>query len=163
MKRMLLAGLSTLLLTASAYAAEVKVTKIHNCCPQCTKGINTALTGAGATNIAPKPTEVTFSAEDPDKAVKALFDAGFSGKVEGAKTPSDGLDKAVPAKSLKLAGVHNCCGQCTNGIKEAVKSFGTVNIKPQETTFTLVSDKDLDPKAVLKALRDAGYNARLEK
>lgn len=163
MKRMLLAGVATLLLAASAYAADVKVTKIHNCCGACAKGITTALTGAGATNIVPKETEVTFSAADPDKAVKALFDAGFSGKVEGAKTPADGLEKAEPAKTLKLGGVHNCCGGCTNAIKEAVKSFGTVTIKPRETTFILTSDKEMDPKAVLKALREAGYNARLEK
>jgi len=163
MKRMLLAGVATLLLAASAYAADVKVTKIHNCCGGCAKAITTALTGAGATNIVPKETEVTFSAADPDKAVKALFDAGYSGKVEGAKTPADGLEKAVPAKTLKLGGVHNCCGSCTTGITEAMKPFGTVTIKPRETTFTVSSDKELDPKAVLKALREAGYNARLEK
>jgi copper chaperone CopZ len=160
---MLLAGAVTLLWAASAHAADVKVTKIHNCCGACAKGITTALSGAGATNIVPKSTEVTFSAPDPDKAVKALFDAGYSGTVEGARTPGDGLEKAAPAKTLKLGGVHNCCGSCTTGIKEAMKSFGTVTIKPKETTFTVTSDKDLDPKAVVKALRDAGYNAHLEK
>ena len=161
MKRMILAVVATGLLAVSAFAADVKVTGIHNCCGQCAAGINKALGAAGATDVKATSTEVTFSAADADKAVKALFDAGYGGKVTGAKTPE--LPKAEATKSLKLDAIHNCCGGCTTALKDAVKPFGTTTIKPKETTFTLTSDKDIDVPAVLKALRDAGYNAKVIK
>ncbi|MCC2668485.1 MAG: putative metal-binding protein [Armatimonadetes bacterium] len=161
MKRFVLATLATGLLAVSAYAADVKVTGIHNCCGQCAKGINTALSAVGATNVNATSTEVTFSAADGDKAVKALFDAGYAGKVTGAKTPE--VAKTEPTKALKLDAIHNCCGGCTTAIKDAVKPFGATTIKPKDTVFTITSDKDIDAQAVLKALREAGYNAKVVK
>jgi bacterioferritin-associated ferredoxin len=164
MKIALASTAALLLLAGSAFAADVKVSGIHNCCPGCTNVLKSALTGAGATDIKTTETEVSFSAEDPVKAVKALYDAGFAGKkIDGAKAPEPENVKGVKTKSLKLTGVHNCCGSCLKGIQNATKATGTIDLKPKETTFTLSSDKEFDAEAAVKALRDAGYNAKVAK
>jgi periplasmic mercuric ion binding protein len=159
----LIAALALLPLSA-ALAADVKVSGIHNCCPMCTDPLTAALTNAGATDVKAAPTEVSFSAPDAataDKAVKALFDAGFAGKVEGAKAPE--VAKVPKAKNLKIVGLHNCCGQCAKAIREAIKPFTGTNPALQGGILVMSSDKDIDADAVLKALRDKGYSGRIEK
>lgn len=161
----LIAGLAVLPLSG-AMAAEVKVTGIHNCCGGCTNVLNKALGDAGATNVKSTPTEVSFTVADAvaaDKAAKALFDAGFAGKVEGAKTPDAVGAKGVKSKTIKVAGIHNCCGACLKGLTDAVKGLGTNDLKAKATTFTITSDTELSADAVIAALRKAGYNARIEK
>ena len=161
-----LIGALAVLPLSGALAADVKVTGIHNGCPGCTNVLNKTLGEAGATNVKSTPTEVSFSVADAaaaDKAAKALFDAGFAGKVEGAKTPEAVGAKGVKSKTIKVAGVHNCCGQCLKGLTEAVKGLGTNDLKAKATTFTITSDTELDAEAVVAALRKAGYNARIEK
>ena len=160
-----IAALAALPLTAAkAENVNVKVSNIHNCCPMCTDPINASLTKAGATDIKATPTEVSFVAADAataEKAVKALFDAGFSGKVEGAKPPV--AVKNAKAKNLKIVGLHNCCGQCAKGIREAIKPFSGTNPVLQGTVLVMSSDKDIDADAVIKALSDKGYSGRIEK
>jgi copper chaperone CopZ len=150
-------------LAGAALAADVKVTGIHNCCGACNGAINKALKGAGATNIKAAKGEVAFSADNADAAVKALFDAGFCGKVEGAKAPDEALPTGK-AKEIKIEGVHNCCGQCNNRIQAIVKGLNArADSKSKQPSFTVSSDAELDVGAVIKALRDAGFNARVAK
>lgn len=161
-----IAALAALPLTAAkAENVNVKVSGIHNCCPMCTDPITSSLTKAGATDIKASPTEVSFVAADAataEKAVKALFDAGFSGaKIEGAKAPVP--VKNAKAKNLKIVGLHNCCGSCAKGIREAIKPFTGTNPVLQGTVLVMSSDKDIDADAVLKALSDKGYSGRIEK
>lgn len=164
MKRFALALFATVTLSASAYAADIKMTGIHNCCPQCTTGIKKVLEANGATNINLAEKELSFAAEDPDKTLKALFDAGFAGRVEGARAPRTGVRRSdPPVKSVKLAGIHNCCGGCTKAIQDAVKPFGTCTLKAKETSFTVSSESDINVAMLIRALRQAGYNARVEK
>jgi mercuric ion binding protein len=164
MKRFALGLFALVALAASAYAADIKVTGIHNCCPMCANGIKSALAAGGATNVNLAEKELSFSAEDPDKALKALFDAGYAGRVEGARPPRTGVRRDdPPVKSVKLTGVHNCCGGCTKAIQDAVKPFGTCSLKAKETSFTVTSDNDINVAMLIRALRQAGYNARVEK
>ena len=46
-------------MASAAFAADVKITGIHNCCGQCNTIIKGTLDGAGATNVVIKPGEVT--------------------------------------------------------------------------------------------------------
>ena len=159
----LVAALAVLPL-AAALAGEVKVSGIHTCCPMCADPLMSAITNAGGTDVKATPTEVTFAAADAataDKAVKALFDAGFAGKVEGAKAPE--VAKVPKAKTVKITGLHNCCGQCAKAIREAIKPFTGTNPALQGGVLVMSSDKDIDIDAVLKALRDKGYSGKVEK
>jgi copper chaperone CopZ len=149
--------------TALALAVDVTVSGIHNCCGQCSAGINKALKEAGATNVKATKTSVGFSADNADAAVKALFDAGFCGKVEGAKAPEQPAGEGK-AKEVKIEGVHNCCGACAGGITKVLKAIGAKSdAKGKSTSFTVTGEGELDVAAVLKALRDAGFNARQAK
>lgn len=150
------------LIAGTAFAADVKVSGLHNCCGQCTTGIQKALKEGGATNVVLNKRELSFSADDADKAVKALYDAGYAGKVTGAKTPE--IDaKAPKSTTVKLAGLHNCCGQCTTGINDALKGIGTTDAKSGATTVTVTAKSEVEAAAVVKALRDAGFNAHVAK
>jgi len=161
-------GVAALLLASAAFAADVavKITGLHNCCPGCNMGINKILTEQAVGTPTVNKGEISFTAADTEKAekaVKALFDAGYAGKVEGAKTPDAMGAKGTKATTLKLTGIHNCCGQCTRAIQAAIKDFGTSDLKPRDTAFTITSDKEIDAEALVKALRNAGYNVKVAK
>lgn len=162
-RRLFLSAAAVMLIATAAFAADVKVTGLHNCCGACKKALDDVMAKSAATNVNITSTEVSFSTSEPDKAVKALFDAGFAGKVEGAKTPEAQGAKGVKAKTLKLEGIHNCCGGCTRAVAEALKPFGTHDLKPKATACTLTSETELDAEKVVEALRKAGYNARVAK
>jgi copper chaperone CopZ len=154
---------AAILVAGTAYAGDVKITGIHNCCGNCNRIITAALEGAGATTISVKPGEVTFASTDPDKAVKALYDIGYSGKVEGAKVPEAVGAKGVRGKEIKVEGIHNCCPRCCAAIIAALKPIGTSNVKPQLTAFTVTTESEVEASAVVKALRDAGFNVKIVK
>jgi len=156
-------GTAALLAASAAFAADVKITGIHNCCGQCNTTIKATLDGAGATNVQIKPGEVTFSAGDAAKAVTALYDAGYSGKVEGAATPAPKGVQGVKGKEIKVEGVHLCCGQCVKSVNTALKDIGTTNAKARDTAFVVTAATEVEAAAVVKALRDAGFNARVVK
>ncbi len=157
------AGAFALLIgSVSAWAGAVKISGTHNCCPRCSQKINQVLAGVGATGVKLGPTEISFEAAKPDDAVKALFDAGFTGKVEGGKAPELPAPGAK-AKSFTFVGVHNCCGQCDRGIKAALKGLGTVESAPGTDKLKVTTETETTADVLLKALRAAGFAARLEK
>jgi copper chaperone CopZ len=158
-------GAAALFLSGVAYAADVKVTGVHICCPACTGDITAKLTAAGATNIEAKPGSgtVSFTADDAQKVVNALFEAGYAGKVEGAKTPEVKGVEGVKGTAIKVEGVHLCCGRCVQMLNAALKDVGTTDAKPRAAAFTVTATSETEAAAVVKALRAAGFNARIAK
>ncbi len=150
-----------LLLASAVYAADVKVTGVHNCCGGCAAAINHTLQEAGATNIKVEKGEVSFSADEPAKAIHALYAAGYAGKVEGARQPGTRRLAETKGKSLKFEGIHACCGACVAAINKAVAPLGKTDVKAKATSFTITSDQEMGADQVVQALRDAGFNARL--
>jgi hypothetical protein len=156
-------GAAAWLLGSAAFAADVKITGMHNCCGQCKANITKILTEAGATAIDIKPEGVAFTSDAPDKVVIALYDAGYSGKVEGAKTPEPKGVAGVKGKEFKVEGVHLCCGMCCRAVVAALKDVGTCAPKPRDASFTVTTTAETEAAAVVKALRAAGFNARIAK
>lgn len=154
--------LTTALVASAAFAADVKVSGVHNCCGSCAKGINEALSKAGATNVKLEKTELSFSADDPQKAVDALYAAGYAGKLEGAKAPRSGAGQ-LTGKEIKLEGLHNCCGACTAAINKALAGIGKTDAKAGATTITVTAENDVKAIDVIRALRAAGFNAKVVK
>src|SRR5437763_10758960 len=115
------------LLAAAAQAADVKVTGVYNCCGACKAAITKALTDSGASNVTVDKGNVAFTADDPVKAVTALYDAGFAGKVEGTTVRYNTGARGVKGKAIAVDKVHNCCGNCVKDINNAVKAIGTTD------------------------------------
>ncbi len=156
-------GLATLMVASAAFAADVKMTGVHNCCGGCAMNIKSVLEKAGATNINVNKGDVSFAHEQPRMAVRALYAAGYAGKIEGGRAPGTRRAQGITGKTLKVEGVHLCCGACVKAVNDAVAKLGKTDAKAKETTFTITSENDLDAVAVLNALRAAGFNARISK
>ena len=157
-------GMAASLVASAAFASDVKVSGVHNCCPSCANGIQTALKDAGATNIQLTGTEVSFTTDDTQKAVTALYEAGFAVKQlpEGTKAPATGA-RGVSGKEIKLEKVHNCCGKCTAAINEALKDVGKTNATAKVTSITVTSENEVQARVVVAALKKAGFNAYVVK
>ena len=155
----------SLMLVGAAFAAftlqasaesTLTVSGVHNCCKGCAKGIEEAITKAGAT-AAIDGTTVTITAKSDDAAQKAaekLVAAGYFG--EGAPAPKVSDSKV---KSAKVGGVHLCCGKCVKAVEEAVMSVSGVtshNAEKGAKTFTV--EGDFSTAALAAALQKAGLS-----
>jgi copper chaperone CopZ len=64
---------------------------------------------------------------------------------------------------VKVSGAHNCCGPCCDAIKDAIATVDGVTgdtARPHATAFQV--DGDFQASALVKALNDAGFSARVE-
>jgi len=151
------------LTTTSASAAEATLTGVHDCCNSCKKGIDAAVTGAGAKAKIDKST-VTITADDDagvKKAVAALMAAGYFG--EGASAAAPAAPSDAKAKSVTVEGVHLCCGKCVDAFNKAVKTApGVTKTDAAKNAKTVVVEGDVSPKDVLDALHKAGLNASVK-
>lgn len=151
---------------SAAFAAEAKIEKAHLCCQSCVKGVEKAVgtvNGAKATCDRTAGT-VTITAADEatvQKAVDAVMSAGYYGSVTGAKAPA--AAEGGKATTATVSGLHNCCKKCTTAINGALQKAqgakGEIAAKADNLTVT----GDFDTKAVEQSLRDAGFNAKVEK
>jgi copper chaperone CopZ len=144
-----------------ASAAEATLTGVHNCCNNCKKGIDTAVTGAGAKAKIDKGTITVTAADEAGvkKAMDALLAAGYYG--DGA--PATPAASDAKAKSVSVEGVHLCCGKCVDGFNKAVKAIpGVTKTDAAKNAKTVVVEGNVSPKDVLDALHKAGFNASVK-
>jgi copper chaperone CopZ len=167
------ASLSLVLVVPVIARAEttIELSKTHLCCPMCVKAVGTILekidgvTGKCDT----KAKTITITAPNTataQKAVDALTAAGFHGESSNkdVKVKDDSGAAKGKVKSLTVTGIHNCCRQCNTAIKKAISSVDGVKsdtCAAKETTFEVTGD--FDAKALIKALNDAGYHAKVKK
>jgi periplasmic mercuric ion binding protein len=160
------------LASTSVARAETKVElKTHLCCGQCVAAVGKVLKGVDGVKGAcdQKTHTVTITAKDDEtaqKAVDALVAAGFTGETNSktVKAKDESGVTAGKVKSLTLTDVHDCCGQCNNAIKAALKKVEGVKAdtaKAKETSFEVTGD--FDAEAVVKALSDAGFASKVKK
>lgn len=112
---------------------------------------------------------VTITARDDAAAHSALEALGHHGYF--GSTGNKEFKIAPPAdlptgkvSSLKLTGVHNCCGACCKAIKAALKDVEGVKketAKPKSAHFDV--EGDFDPADVVKALNAAGFQVKVAK
>jgi copper chaperone CopZ len=171
MKNVLIAAVVGLSLCLSARAAEVSTTlsHVHLCCQSCVKGVQKAVAsveGAKATVDEDAGTVVLTGANKAtvQKAADALVAAGYFGHSSSGdiKVTAPGGAKGAKVQSLKLEGVHLCCGKCVSAVDKAVKSVAGVKehtAKKNAESFEVTGDfKD---KEVLEALHKAGLTGRI--
>jgi mercuric ion binding protein len=170
-KNLILAAGACLLLTATAFA-ETKVTMkgVHLCCPQCVTAVEKTLADIeGAKGQCNQEGKTIIITADNDaaaqKALDALADAGFHGKIDNDKlkfkkveTPKGNVQR------LELSGMHNCCGMCAKFIKAAIKEVKGVqsdNVTPKKGEF--VVEGNFSAEELVKAMLDAGFHVKVKK
>ena len=173
MKKALAAVAIALALALSAWAAEVstKISDVHLCCQSCVKGGKKAVAeikGVKA-DVDQDAKTVTLSGSDKaavQKAADALVAAGYFGKSSNAeiKMATNTGAKGTKVQTLKLEGVHLCCGKCVTAVDKAVKSISGV----KEHTATKNAESfevtgDFNDKEVFDALQKAGLTGKVAK
>jgi periplasmic mercuric ion binding protein len=172
MKIALFAVVATFAGTFSGFSAEtVKLSDVHLCCQSCVKGAQAAVGKVEGASVTADRDDGTVTLTGPDtatvqKAADALVKGGYYGKSSDAKIKLQDTSGAKDQKvqSLKLEGVHLCCGKCVTVVDEAIKSVPGVkshtavkNAKSFEVTG------DFNDKEVVTALHKAGLTGRVAK
>ena len=157
---------------SGAAIAETKVTisNTHLCCPMCLKAVEATLKDVAGvkhtSSQAAKTIEITADSDAAaQKAIDALAGAGFYGKLDNDKVKYKPVATGnAEVTKLEVAGVHNCCGQCTTAIKKAVTSVSGVTgttVKNKDESFAI--EGKFKPADVVKALLDAGFYVEVKK
>ena len=173
MKLLGFVSLGLVLVVAGASRAETTVVlkDTHLCCGMCVAAVNKILKTVdgvkGEVDQAGK--KVTITAPDAaaaQKALDALAAGGFHGDTgnKDLAIKDDSGAKPGKVKSLTVSGVHDCCGMCNGAIKATLKKVDGVKAdtaKAKSDTFEVTGD--FDALALIKALNDAGYHAKVKK
>lgn len=170
---------SVLVLTAAAWTAtglqagEVKVTGVHLCCGMCVTDVGKALgdvkgvSGAACDRAAKT---VTFQAADADAVkagIEALAAAGFHGTAKHGDQkiafPDSGAKKGDKADEVTVTGVHLCCGQCVTAVQKVLGDISKDVTVDRATKTVTVKGSGIETTAVVTALNEAGFHAKVKK
>ena len=148
---------------------KVELTGVHLCCQGCVNAVDAALRNVEGVNshCDMENGTVTFTAGDAAAARKALDSlaaAGFYGRTDNQDLAMKPVGDVPHGKvnSLRVSGIHNCCGPCCDAIKGAIATVDGVTgdtAKPRATTFEVTGD--FHAAALVKALNDAGFSAQV--
>src|SRR5207245_224850 len=116
-----------------------KITNVHLCCKSCVTGVEKAVGAVPDAKATVDQDAGTVTLTGPDaatvqKAADALVAAGYFGKCSDSNVKLDGTSgaKGEKAQSLKIEGVHLCCGKCVKAVDRAAKSVA--GVKEQTAT-----------------------------
>ena len=173
MKNALASLMIALALTFSAWAADVstKISDVHLCCQSCVKGVHKAVGDIKGLTATVDDDAETVTLTGPDaatvqKGADALVAAGYFGKSSDAniKLAADTGAKGAKVQTLKLEGVHLCCGKCVSTVDKAVKSVSGVKdhtAKKNAESFEVTGD--FNDQDVFTALQKAGLAGHVGK
>lgn len=164
--------LVALTFAASVQAADVstKISDVHLCCKSCVTGVEDAVSqidGAKAT-VDKDAGTVELSAANSatlQKAANALTAAGYFGKSSDSKIKlnTDSGAKGKMVQSLKVNGVHLCCGKCVKAVDAALKSVPGVKSHTAEKEAESFEVKgNFNDAKVFTALQKAGLTGKAE-
>ena len=148
---------------------KLELTGVHLCCQGCVNAADAALRSVEGVNSRcdMENGTITVIASDvvaAQKGLDALAFAGFYGNSDNNQLAMKAVSD-IPAgkvKSLKVSGIHNCCGPCCDAIKGAISTVKGVTgntAKPRETTFAVTGD--FYAADLVKALNAAGFSAQV--
>ena len=117
------------IVSVSAAEVHAKISDVHLCCQGCVKGVQKAVATVEGVKaeVDQDGGTVTLMAADAatlQKAADALVAAGYFGicNESGVKLSALTGAKGEKVQSLKIEGVHLCCGKCVKAVDRAVKS-----------------------------------------
>ncbi|MDB6023350.1 MAG: hypothetical protein JWQ04_3207 [Pedosphaera sp.] len=155
-----------LVLSARADDVTAKISNVHLCCDKCVKGVDTALAPvSGAKAVCDKDAStVVITAPDKataQKAADALIAAGYFGSSDDVKIDASTGAKGEKVQTLKVNGVHLCCGKCVKAVDKAVKSVpGVTGETAAKGAESFEVTGDFNDKDVFDALQKAGLTGK---
>ena len=159
-----------LALALSARAADVTVTitNVHICCQSCVKGVAKAV--ADVNGLTAKADQdagtVTLTGSDTatvQKGADALVAAGFFGKSSDAtiKLNAQTGAKNQKVQSIKVEGLHLCCGQCVDTVNEVLGTVpGVTGNTAAKGAKSFEVTGNFNDKDVFDALQKAGLTGQ---
>ncbi|HTL57451.1 MAG TPA: hypothetical protein VL361_17330 [Candidatus Limnocylindrales bacterium] len=151
--------------------SSAKITDVHLCCKSCVNGVTKAVDEVAGAKAEVDQDGGTVTLTGPDattvqKAADAFVAAGYFGKCQDGTAkldPSTGA-KGKKVQSLKIEGVHLCCGKCVKAVDHAVKSVP--GVKEQTATKGAKSFEvtgDFNDQEVFSALQKEGLTGKVGK
>ena len=159
------------LLSASAADVHAKISDVHLCCQGCINGVQKAVArveGAKA-EIDQDAGTVTLAAPDAataQKAADALVEAGYFGTSNDSAVKLSTVcgAKGEKVQSLKIEGVHLCCGKCVKAVDRAVKSVaGAKEHTAVKGAKTFEVTGDFNDQELFTALQKQGLTGKVAK
>ena len=157
-------------LTFSASAADVTVTltDVHLCCQTCVKGVAKAVADVNGLTAKADEDAGTVTLTGPDtatvqKGADALVAAGFFGKSSdpSVKVNSDTGAKNQKVQSIKIDGLHLCCGKCVKAVIEVLTTVpGVTGNTAAKGAKSFEVTGDFNDKDVFDALQKAGLTGQ---
>jgi copper chaperone CopZ len=155
-------------MVAKAADLTVTITDVHICCQSCVKGVATAVADVKGLTAKADQDAGTVTLTGPDtatvqKGADALVAAGFFGK---SSDPAIKLNTETGAKnqkvqSIKIEGLHLCCGKCVTAVNNVL---GTVPGVTGNTAAKGAASFDVtgnfNDKDVFDALQKAGLTGQ---
>src|SRR5882672_7453124 len=165
------AAACALVFSVQAADVSVKISGVHLCCQGCVKGVKSAVGKVQGVTVNADEDSGTVSLTGPDKATvqkaaDALVAGGYFGKSSdaGIKLNAHAGAKGKKVQSLKVEGVHLCCGKCVKAVNETLGSVAGVkgNTAAKYAESFMVTG-DFNDKEVFDALQKAGLAGRAGK
>lgn len=172
MKRLRIAfTIATFTAAIVAQADEVKLSNVHLCCGACVKGVEKVAAKVSGASVTVDKDAGTVTISSSTKAaiqqtVDALVAAGYYGKSSDSsiKLAANTGAKDGKVQSLKVEGVHLCCGKCATAVQSAISKVPGVKgntVEKNVKTFEVTGD--FSAKAVFDALNEAGLTGKVAK
>ena len=151
---------------------STKISDVHLCCPSCVKGVEKAVGDVKDVTATVDKGAGTVTLTGPDKAsvqkaADALVAAGYFGKSSDKEillSPKHAGATGKKVSTMKLEGVHLCCGKCVTAVDKAVRSVDGVKehtAKKNAESFDVTGD--FNDEQVIEALQKAGLTGKVGK
>jgi len=116
-----------LALSARAADTTITITDVHICCQSCVKAVATAVADVKGLTAKADQDAGTVTLTGPDtatvqKGADALVAAGFFGKSSdpAIKLSAETGAKNQTVQSIKVEGLHLCCGKCVTVVNNVL-------------------------------------------
>ena len=156
-------------LVSNAADSTAKISEVHLCCKSCVTGVEKAVSKVSDAKAEVDQDAGTVTLSGPDavtvqKAADALVAAGYFGKIsEGnVKLTNETGAKGEKVKSLKVEGVHLCCGKCVKAVDKATASVpGVKSHTATKGAKSFEVTGDFNDKELMTALQKEGLSGRI--
>jgi len=146
-----------------------KITNVHLCCNSCVKGVEQAASKVDGAKVTADKDSSTVTITAPDKqtaqkAASAIVKAGFFGESTDVKINNRTGAKGETVQTLKISGVHLCCGKCVKAVDTALKSVtGVTGDTAEKNATSFEVTGSFNDKDVFAALHKAGFSGKISK